>query len=154
VFQGSVGREDGVVWLDDGAAHLRRRVHAEFELRFLAIIGGEAFHQKSAKAGTSSATERVENEEALETRAVICQSPELVDADVDDLLSNSVVTTGIVVRRVLLARHQSLRVKQGAVSASLDLVDDVGLQVNVKRARDMLSGPSFREERRETRISL
>jgi hypothetical protein len=105
-----MGREDGVVWLNDGAAHLRRRVHAKFKLRFLAIIGGEALHQKSTKAGTSSATERVEDlfvnqtcsllllgtyEEALETRAVICQSPELVDADVDDLLSNSIVTTGI-----------------------------------------------------------
>jgi hypothetical protein len=61
VFQGSVGREDGVVWLDDGAAHLRRRIYAKFELRFLAIIGGEALHQKSTKAGTSSATERVED---------------------------------------------------------------------------------------------
>lgn len=113
MLKGGVGGEDGVVWLDNGAAHFRCRVHTEFELRFLAVVRGETLHQESAKSRASSTTERVENleinqqifpqnimsqetyEEALQTGAVICQSPELIDADIDDLLSNSIVTAGV-----------------------------------------------------------
>ena len=43
----------------------RTRVNREFELALFAIVGAQAFEQERAKAGTSSATEGVEDEEAL-----------------------------------------------------------------------------------------
>ena len=54
----------------------------------------------------------------LEASAVVCQLSDPVQHQVDDLLADGVVPTSVVVRRVLLAGHQLLRVKQLAVGAS------------------------------------
>lgn len=61
MLKGRVGREDRVVGLDDGAAHLRSRVDAELELGLLAIVRREALHEESAKARASSTAKRVED---------------------------------------------------------------------------------------------
>ena len=95
VLEGGVGGKDGVVWLDNGAAHFRCRVHTEFELRLLAIVGGETLKEESTETRTSATTERVEDEEALEARAVVGQTADLVHRRVDELLADGVVTTGI-----------------------------------------------------------
>ena len=95
MFQGGVGGQDGVVRLDNRVGQGGRRVHAEFELRLLAIVGGEALEDKSTETGTSSTTERVENEEALETTAVISQSTDFVHHSVNLVSSYSVVATSV-----------------------------------------------------------
>lgn len=48
-----------------------------------------------------------------------------------------------VVRRILLASHQSLGMEQGAVGTGLDLVNDIGFQVNVQGTRDVFASSSF-----------
>lgn len=72
VLNGAVGGEDSVVGLDDRGRDTRSRVYGEFELRLLAVVGGEAFQEKSAKSRTSTAAEGVEDEETLQRGAVIC----------------------------------------------------------------------------------
>ena len=52
-------------------------------------------HQERTESGPSSTTERVEDEETLKSRAVICQTTELLHDGVDELLSDGVMTTGI-----------------------------------------------------------
>ena len=54
----------------------------------------------------------------LEASAVVCQLADPVQNKVDDLLADGVVPASVVVRRVLLARHQLLGVEQLAVGAS------------------------------------
>jgi len=71
VFDGAVGRENSVVWLDDGGGNARSRVHGEFELALLAVVGREALKEESTESRTSTTTERVEDEETLERRAVV-----------------------------------------------------------------------------------
>ena len=112
VLDGAVGREDGVVGLDDGRGDARSRVNGEFKLALLAVVGGEALEEESTETGTCSTTERVEDEETLERRAVIWRSSvcvvmpreyglrtsntaDLVDHAVDHLLADGVVTTSI-----------------------------------------------------------
>ena len=95
MFQGGVGGQDGVVRLDNRVGQGGRRVHAEFELRLLAVVGGEALKDKSTETGTSSTTKGVEDEEALETVAVVCEAANLVHHGVNHLLSNGVVATGV-----------------------------------------------------------
>jgi hypothetical protein len=72
VLNGAVGGEDGVVWLDDGRGHAGRGIDGELELAFLAVVGGEAFEEEGAKAGAGAAAEGVEDQEALEGRAIVC----------------------------------------------------------------------------------
>ena len=90
-----VGRQDGVVGLDNRAGQLGSGVHAELELGLLAVVGGKALKEESAETRTSATTEGVEDEEALEARAVVGQTADLVHRRVDELLADGVVATGI-----------------------------------------------------------
>lgn len=71
VLDCAVGRENSVVRLDDGRRDARSRVNGEFELALLAVIGGEALEEESTESRTCASTERVEDEETLERRAVV-----------------------------------------------------------------------------------
>lgn len=139
MLQGGVRRQDRVVGLDDGRGDLGGRVDAELEFALLAIVDGQTLHQQGAEAGTGTTAEGVEDEEALEARAVVGDATDLIEDLVNELLSDGVVAAGIVVRGILLAGDQVLGVEQGAVGAGADLVDDVGLQIGVDCARDVLA---------------
>ena len=49
-----------------------------------------------------------------------------------------------VVGGILLAGDKSLRVEESAVSASADLINDIGLEVDIKGAWDMFAGAAAR----------
>ena len=87
--------ENRVVRLDDRGAELRRGVHAELELGLLAVVSGEALEEEGTETRASATTEGVEDEEALEARAVVCQTADLVHRRVDELLADGVVTASI-----------------------------------------------------------
>ena len=65
---------------------------------------------------------------------------------VDHLLSNGVVATSIVVGSVLLAADEHLRVEEGAVSTSSDLINGRGVEIDEERARNMLAAAGLGEE--------
>lgn len=73
----------------------------------------------------------MEDEEALETRAVVGEVADAVEDRVNEVLANGVVTTGVVVGSVLLARDEGLGVEERLVGAGADLVDDIGLEVDL-----------------------
>ena len=50
VFDCAMGREYGIVRLDDRSRDKRRWVDGKFELALLAVVGGEAFEEERAKA--------------------------------------------------------------------------------------------------------
>ena len=64
----------------------------------------------------------MEDQETLETSALISQLPDSVQDKVDDFLTNGVVTTGIVVGGVFLAGDELLGVEQLSVGTSSDLI--------------------------------
>merc|ERR1712080_461119 len=146
VLQGGVRAQCRVVWLHHCSGNLWRWVDAELQLGLLAIVNRQALHQKRGEAGSGAAAEGVEDEEALEAGAVVSQLPHSVQHQVDDLLADGVVTAGVVVGGVLLARHHLLRVEQLPVGSGPDLVDDSGLEVEKDGPRNMLAGAGFREE--------
>ena len=77
VLKQRVRREHRVVRLDHGGGHLRRRVDGEAQLGLLAVVDGKALEQEGAEAGAGAAADGVEDQEALQTRAVV---GELADA--------------------------------------------------------------------------
>ena len=103
VLQGGVGGQDGVVGLHHGGGDLRSRVDGELQLGLLAVVHGESLHQEGGEAGASAATEGVEDEESLESSALVSQLPDPVQDEVNDLLADGVVAAGVVVGCVLLA---------------------------------------------------
>jgi hypothetical protein len=74
VLNGAVGRENSVVGLDDGGRDARSGIHSKFELALLAVVGREALKEESTETRTCTTTERVEDQETLEGRAVVCPS--------------------------------------------------------------------------------
>lgn len=139
VLESGVGSKDGVVRLNDGAGVLRSRVDAEFQLALLAVVEREALHKESTETRAGTTTEGVENKEALETRAAVGNAADLVKDGLDELLANSVVTTGVVVGGILLASDHELGVEEVTVGTGTGLIDDVGLEVAVNGARDVLA---------------
>lgn len=137
MLEGGVGGEDRVVRLNDRGGSLGSRVDAELELGLLAIVDREALHEESTETGTGTTTERVENEETLETAAVVGNASDLVEDLVDQLLADGVVTTSVVVGGILLAADHMLGVEETAVGAGADLVDDVRLKIGVDGARNV-----------------
>lgn len=139
VLQGGVGGQDRVVRLNDGDGGLRGRVDAELELALLAVVDGQTLHEESAETRAGTTTERVEDQEALETGAGVGNTADLVEDTVDELLANGVVATSIVVGGILLASDHVLGVEQASVGAGADLVDDVGLEIAVDCSWDILA---------------
>jgi hypothetical protein len=139
VLKSGVSGEDGVVRLDNGGGDLRSWVDAELKLALLAVVDGEALHEEGTETGTGTTTEGVEDEEALEARAVVGDMAHLVEDLVNELLADGVVATGVVVRGILLAGDHLLRVEERAVGAGADLIDDVGLKIAVDGAGHVLA---------------
>merc|ERR1711985_158368 len=71
VLQKRVSGEHGVVWLNNGSGYLWGWVNGETELGFLTVIDGKSLEEKRSESGTGSSTDGVEDEETLETCALI-----------------------------------------------------------------------------------
>ncbi len=64
----------------------------------------------------------MEDEEPLETSALVSQFPQSVQDQVDDLFPNGVVASGVIVGSIFLAGDELLGVEQLAVGTSTDLI--------------------------------
>ena len=95
----------------------------------------------------------MEDEETLETSALISQLPDPVQNQVHDLLADGVVTPCVVVGGVLLAVDQLFRMVELTVSSNSGLVDDSRLQVNKDSSWNMVATSSLGEEGLERVIS-
>ena len=82
----------------------------------------------------------------LETSALIGKLSDAVEDQVNDLLANGVVTTGVVVGGILLTSDQLLGVEELTVGTGADLVDDGRLQIDEDGTWDVLAGASLGEE--------
>ena len=122
MFQGSMSSQDRVVRLNDGSRNLRSGVDRELQLRLLAVVNGETFHQERSESGSGATSEGVEDQEALESRAVVGDSADSVEDRVDQFLSDGVVTTGIVVSGIFLSGNELLGVEKLLVSSAADFI--------------------------------
>jgi hypothetical protein len=146
VFQSGVASQDRVVWLDNSGGNLWGWVDSEFQFGFLAVVNGETFHQKGSETRSSSSTERVEDQESLETSALIGQFSDAVKDQVNEFLTDGVVTTGVVVGGIFLSGDQLLWVEQLSVGSSSDFVNNSWLKVDEDTTWDVFAGTSFREK--------
>jgi len=88
----------------------------------------------------------VEKEESLETSALISKLTDSVKDKVDELLTNGVVTTGIVVGGILLPSDQLLGMEELAVCASTDLIYDSWFQIDEYSPGNVFASTGLAEE--------
>jgi len=103
VLKEGVSGEDGVVGFNDGGGDLRGWVDGESELGFLTVIDGESLEEEGSETGTGTSTNGVEDEETLETSALIGELSDSVEAEIDDFTTDGVMSSGEVVGGILLS---------------------------------------------------
>jgi len=146
VLEEGVGRQDRVVGLDDGGGDLRGWVDGETELGLLSVIDGKSLEEEGTKTGSGTTTDGVEDQESLETSALIGELSDSVEAEINNLLTDGVVTTGEVVSGIFLTGDELLGVEELSVGASSDLIDDGGLEIEEDSAGNVLASTSLGEE--------
>ena len=146
VLKEGVGGENGVVWLNNGGGDLWGWVDGESELGFFTVVNGKSLEEEGTETGTGTTTDGVEDEETLETCALVSKFSDSVEAEINDFLTNGVVSSGEVVGGILLAGDQLLRVEELSVGASSDLIDDGWLEINEDGSWNVLSSASLGEE--------
>jgi len=123
-----------------------RWVDGEFELGFLAVVNGKSLQEERSESGSGSSSEGVEDEESLESSTLVSQLSDSVKTNINDLLSDGVVTTSVVVSGILFSSDQLLRVEQLSVGSGTDLINNCGLEIEEDSTRYVLSSSSLREE--------
>merc|ERR1712133_156294 len=88
----------------------------------------------------------MEDEKSLETSAVVGKLPDPVENQVNDLLTDGVVASGVVVGGVLLAADHLLGVEQLPVGSAANFVDNRWFQIQEDGSRNMLPSTSLTEE--------
>ena len=88
----------------------------------------------------------MEDEESLETSAVIRELTYAIEAEIDYFFANRVVATGEVVGRVFLTAYELLRVEQLAVLTGSHFVDHGWFEIYEDGAGDVLPGAGLAEE--------
>jgi hypothetical protein len=146
VLEEGVGGEDGVVWLDDGGGNLWGWVDTETELGLLTVVDGKTLEEKGTETGTGTTSDGVEHHEALETSTLVGELAKTVEGEVDDLLTDGVVTAGIVVGSILLTGDELLRVVELTVGTGADLIDHGWLEIEEDGTWDVLASTSLGEE--------
>ena len=149
VLEKRVGGKNGVVRLDDGSGDLRRGIDSESQLRLLTIVDGESLQKKRSESRSGTTSDGVEDQESLESGAVVGEFSDSVQAEIDDLSTNGVVTSGEVVGSVLLSRDELLWVEELSVGSRSDLVNDGWLQIDHDTSWDVFSSSGLGEESAE-----
>ena len=95
----------------------------------------------------------MEDEESLQSCALVGQLTDSVEDKVNDFLSNGVVSTGIVVGSIFLTSDELLGMEQLAVRSCADLVDYSWFQVHENCSGDVFASSGFAEEGVERVVS-
>ena len=153
VLQKGMSGEHGVVWLDNGGGDLWGWVHGETELGFLTVINGKSLEEKGSESGTGSSTDGVEDEETLETSALIGKLSDSVEAEINDFLTNGVMSSGEVVGSIFFTGDELLWMEELSVGSGSDLIDNGWLEIEEDSSWDVLTGTSLGEEGVESVIT-
>ena len=80
-----MGGKNRVVRLNNSGRHLGRWIDAELKLGLLSIVNRETLEKQGSESRTSASSKGVEDEESLETSAVVCQLADTVEDNVNNL---------------------------------------------------------------------
>jgi hypothetical protein len=146
VLKKRVSGEDGVVWLNNGGGDLWGWVDGETKLGFLSIVDGESLEEERSETGSGTTSDGVEDEETLETSALIGELSDSVKAEIDDFLTNGVMSSGEVVGGIFFTGDELLWMEELSVSSGSNLINDGWLEIEEDGSWDVLTSTSLGEE--------
>ena len=146
MFQSGVGGQNGVVRFHYGSGDLRCWVDGKLQFGFLAIVHRQALHEERGKTGPSATSEGMEDEKSLQSSTLIGKLAEAVQNEIDNFLSDGVMSASVVVSGVLLSGDELFGMKELAVSSGAHFVYNSWLQVHKDGSWDVLSSSSLAKE--------
>merc|ERR1719326_2030235 len=153
VLEEGVSGEDGVVWLNNGGGDLWGWIDGESELGFLTIIDGKSLEEEGSETRSGTTTDGVEDEETLETCALIGKLSDSVEAEIDDFFTNGVVTSGEVVGSIFFTGDELLWMEELSVGTGSDFIDNGWLEIEEDGSWNVLSSTNLGEEGVESIIT-
>ena len=146
VLEKSMRGKHAIVGLYNGGGNLRTRVDAESKLGLLSVVNGKSLGKKSSKTRSRTSSNGVEDEESLKTGTLIGELSHTVEHEINDLLTDGVMSTSVVIRGILLSGDELLGMVQLSVGSRTNLVNDGGLEIDENTSGDVLSCSGLREE--------
>ena len=135
VLKERVGGEHGVVWLNNSSGDLWGWVDGETELGFLSVIDGKSLEEERSETGSGTTTDGVEDKETLETSALIGELSDSVEAEVNNFLSDGVVSASIVIGSIFLSGDKLFRMEQLAVGSGSNFICKMDIKLISKYNR-------------------
>jgi hypothetical protein len=146
VLEKGVSGQHGVIWLNNGGGDLWGRIDGESKLGFLTIIDGESLEEERSKSRSGTSSNSVEDEETLETCALIGKLSDSVKTEIDDFLTNGVMSSGEVVGSIFFTGDELLWMEELSVGSGSDFIDNGWLEIEENRSWDVLTSTSLGEE--------
>jgi hypothetical protein len=88
----------------------------------------------------------VEHQETLKTSAVVGELSDSVETEIDDFLTNGVMSSGEVVGGIFFTGDKLFWVEQLSVSTCSDFIDDSWFEIQENGSWNVLSSSGFGEE--------
>ena len=130
VLQKGVSGEHGVVWLYNSGGNLWGWVDGETELGFLTVVNGKSLEEERSETGSGTSTDGVEDEETLETCALIRELSDSIKAEINDFFTNGVMSSGEVVGSIFFTGDELLGMVKLSVCSCSSLIKNRWLQIN------------------------
>jgi len=153
VLKEGMSGEDGVVWLNNGGGDLWGWIDGESELGFFTVIDGKSLEEKGSETGTGSSTDGVEDEETLETSALIGKLSDSIEAEIDDFFTDGVMSSGEVVGSIFFTGDKLLWMEQLSVGSGSDFIDNGWFEIEEDGSWDVLTSTGLGEEGVESIIT-
>jgi len=153
VLEEGVGGKDGVVWFNNGSGDLWGWVDGETELGFLTIINGKSLEEERSESRSGTSTNGVEDEETLETSALIGELSDSIEAEINDFFTNGVMSSGEVVGSIFFTGDKLLWMEELSVGTCSDFIDNGWFEIKEDGSWDVLTGTSLGEEGVESIIT-
>jgi len=146
VLKEGMSGEDGVIWLNNSGGDLWGWVDGESELGFFTVIDGKSLEEKGSESGTGSSTDGVEDEETLESSALIGKLSDSVEAEINDFFTNGVMSSGEVVGSILFTGDKLFWMEQLSVGSGSDFIDNGWFEIEEDSSWDVFTSTSLGEE--------
>jgi hypothetical protein len=146
VLEKGVSGQHGVIWLNNGGGDLWGWIDGETKLGFLTIIDGESLEEERSKSRSGTSSNGVEDEETLETSALIGELSDSIEAEIDDFFTNGVMSSGEVVGSVFFTGDKLLWMEELSVGTGSDFIDNGWLEIKEDGSWDVLTSTSLGEE--------
>merc|ERR1711997_337287 len=145
--------QDSIVRLNHSSGNLGSWIDGKLQLRFLSVVNRKTLHEERRESRSSSSTKGMEEKESLETSTLVGELPDSVQDEINNLLSDGVVSPGVVVGGVLLSVDQLFGMVELTIGSNSGLVNDSRFQVNEDSSWNMLATSSLGEEGLEGVVS-